>query len=156
MQGKKRSGARIVEDRRGKINPHVIRQLIYEVVELEFLGDRGLAANKLKLINKVKGSDKAFTKDSLSNVIDDRTAIKYSHLEAIAALYNVPTFMVLLFTRVKSEQEKAPGKRADEVSEAQHLIRFFKEIDQLIDQCEFTARDFKDWCERYSEGRLDL
>ena len=156
MKGKKRDCARVVADPMEKVNPQVIRQLIYEIVELEFAGDRGVAANELKLVNKVKGSDRAFTKDSLANIIDDRTAIKYIHLEAIAARFKVPTFMVLLFTRIKSEQEKSPGKRAGEVSEVQHLIRFLKEIDNVIEDCEFTAHDFKNWCNIYSEGRLPL
>ena len=156
MKGRRRTSAREVTDPKGKINPAVIRQLIFEIVEFEFGGDRGLAAKELKLVNPVKGNAKAFSKDSLANVIDDRTALKYSHLEAIANHYGVPTFMVLLFSRVRSEYEKSPGMNKREVSEVQYLIRFLQDIEAVIERSGFHALDLREWSQQYREGRLNL
>lgn len=154
MRGKKHRRAHVIKNPDEKINPHVIRQLFFEIIDAEFEGDRGLAAHQLRLQNPILGNDKPFTKDIISNIIDDRTALKYAHLEAIANYYNLPTFMLLLFTRLRSEIEKSPLSEIHEVSEIQLLMSFFSDLEMTIGNCDFTPRDLARWRDKYNEVRL--
>lgn len=155
MRGKKNREAKHVP-REDKINPQVLRQLIFEIIELEFSGDRGKAANELAVANPVKGKTHLFTRDIISHIIDDRTPIKYFHLEAIAHHFRMPTFVILLFSRLRSEQEKSGQTELSDVSEVQHLISFLQDIEETIADSSFTAEDLRAWGNKYNELRLKI
>ncbi|MEJ6404328.1 hypothetical protein [Yoonia sp. 2307UL14-13] len=139
-----------------RLNPQVLRQLIFEVVEAKFGGNYDVAAEQIKPVDRLRTKTNPFTKDALYNIVDDRTALKYSHLEAIASHYEVPTFLLLLFSRLRSEQEKANDLPLALITEVQHLLSFLKILPQEIDRGTFEAEDLERWAKRYNEMRLDL
>jgi len=153
-RGKKNGCAKVVTDPMEKISPNVIRQQIYEIVEQEFKGKIENAAEKLCSENPSNGEYYPFTNNSLYNVIHDKTPIKYHHLEAISYYFRIPTFMLLLFTRIRSEKEKAADKPVGEITEIRLLIEFLSELENTIENSEFDAKELKKWGELYGRGRL--
>ena len=154
MNGKRQDNSEEPDDSRPKKNPSVLRALLSDIVREEFGGDRVKASNALRTQHKYNGKHHPFSSDIIGNIINDRTLMKYVHLEAIAHYYRMPTSLLLLFSRLRSEREKSLTNTIDAASEVILLVNFLDGLREDIHEWHFGPDDLARWGQRYNASRL--
>ncbi len=155
MQGMKREQAPKHSDQDKRVNPWVLRQILFEMVRDEFENDGYKAASRLQLSRPSKGKMFPFTKHSIDNIIADRTALKYVHLEAMAEYYDIPTGLLLLFSRLRAEERDSPNdKPLHDVIVVQQLLQFLTDIATTLKGCTFETSDLKKWQEEFNASNF--
>jgi hypothetical protein len=101
----------VVADPRRRLNPQSLRSTLYEITELFFGRDLTRAAKSLNVALRTRFNRnlrQGLTEEILYNILCvDKTHIKYAHLEAYARYMDVPVSVILLYSRLRSNQRDA-------------------------------------------------
>jgi len=93
-----------------KLNPNVIRRLLFDIVHEMFGG------NLLKMARTIKSrgylryrkqnlAERTLT-DHIKKLLDDEKRFEYWHIEIMANLIGVPAGVILIYTRIQSDYDK--------------------------------------------------
>jgi hypothetical protein len=126
---------------------------------LLFDGNQNAAIRALKTHQKRAHSENGvFTRHKLPKVLRDDTLIEYAHIEGLAHYAGVPSFLLLLFSRVLSEHrdlsEGGHGKRAEALANLDRMAEFCRNIAQYIDS-EIKIQNIDAWIDLYKLDIID-
>ena len=117
-------------------NPLALRQLIFDVITEDHAGDISEAAKALhkKVPNKERRKYHYLSDNMLLKILRDENHLKYAHLEMVARGQDIPTGLLLLFSRLRSEVAKTNrGGAARALRECEALIRALESIRESLE-----------------------
>jgi hypothetical protein len=100
---------RIVQDHTKRKNPKSLRKVLYDIVLHNFDGDLHIAATQLQQSiskNKLRNFGINITSETIYDIIQDRSHIKYAHLDAFAQYLNIPVGIILIYSRFLSHEDE--------------------------------------------------
>lgn len=94
-------------------NPASIRRLLHDLIYHDFDRDAvKLADRLLKIVSGISEADRrdyhhGITSEKLYKATLDKSKLAYGHLEILARHFDIPTALMLLYTRIYSEFESS-------------------------------------------------
>lgn len=134
-----------------KLNPNSIRKLLWDVYEANFESDAEAAIALNKHCKFSWGGGVSFTPGMLRKLLDDKTMLKYWHIQAFADYLGIPSGMLLLFSRLRSNAER--GATAD----TRRILAAMAELGTLIEHDDdFGPDTLARWISLTSHGQTAL
>ena len=84
------------------VNPQSLCDLINEVVQKRFAGNISEAAATFDKARNKKRMQFEFSRNALTQIIENKQKITYLHLEMIADYLQIPAGVFLLFSRIRA------------------------------------------------------
>ena len=130
-----------------------MRDVIGQMLLLLFDGNQNAAIDALRT-HQPRVQSKVFTRHKLPKVLRDQTLVEYAHIEGLAHHAGVPSFLLLLFSRVLSEHRELSegGKGAEALANLDRISEFCRNIAQVIDS-EVKLQSLEAWINLY---KLDI
>ncbi|MBT9293109.1 hypothetical protein [Prosthecodimorpha staleyi] len=134
-----------------RLNPQSLRNVIYEIIKSRYDGyleDASIDIDAARDSTVQKRRKTLINEHVLYRITNDITSIRYAHLEGIALALNVPLSLILLYSRIISNQKN------DKNHENKRIINAFKAIINDIDMAinnngvkthQFSIQDFNRW-----------
>lgn len=133
---------------RQKKNPNSLCSLIAEIIINEFDGDSEKAADAFN--NKASKShvNYLFVPSGLKRIFEENNGhIKYWQLEGVANYFDIPTGVLLLFSRMRANYKKSNEEENRKI--LAFLIRMIVGYDP---DRSFDMNEFKQWLKWYDEA----
>jgi hypothetical protein len=92
-------------------NPQSVRKTLYDITTALYNNNLPEFADSLRLALRTRmgrSLKSSFSSEGIYGLLIDRTHIKYYHLESYARLIGVPVSLILLYSRMTSNQEDEP------------------------------------------------
>ena len=107
------------------VNPQSLCDLINEVVQKRFAGNISEAAATFDKARNKKRMQFEFSRNALTQIIENKQKITYLHLEMIADYLQIPAGVFLLFSRIRADKR---DETAIEAIEARTDILALQEL----------------------------
>lgn len=156
--------------REKRLNPQVLRKIIVHLINRFFDGKKNRVYTTLRTHQERKQGRPEQTiigKEKLDGILKDRSAIEYQQLEGFAHAAQVPTFLLLAFSRAHADQmdiyaaeriarnataedvEKIRERAAEAKKNRARMALFASQLSELIENHTDEIDDVDQWIDMY-------
>jgi hypothetical protein len=138
-------------------NPQSLRRVLYDLTTKKFDHNLKVTASELKAALRTRHGrtlHSTLSKESLFNILSDRTHIKYYHLEAYARKLGIPVSLIVLYSRLTAnQQDRTPQLNEAMLNAFSRIIRSARKklAKGQLDPKLFQIEDLLGWIAMYSE-----